>query len=674
MERKKKKRKELDKQIEDIENILEEENESSEDRIKRLEKLLEKLIEIAEEPDEEDEILSQIKSSLDDIRTYLLTKDESLIEGRLKELEVTIKDYMRKIREDENRQLEEIKLLLRSIQEKQSIKDSRIEELEQEIRNLRDIVVHINKIIDTDADRRKEALSELRERLKSLEDRIRELFEEVEDKESIKKLHTDLMDTRDAILYTLSKLEEMEAKDLEAVEHLVEEVRNELRELKDREMDEEVEKRLDRISKQLKAIISTVTKNSKALERYGPQIGEILEEVRSLEEQISSTREEITQSRKEVNEYMKTLLKRLDDNLSSLSSSLRDVLLQTLREEEKNLEKHFEELREEVSKLHDDVVGIVSSLKQEDIISMLKEVEEQLKVLSERTEKGIVDRKEIKEHIERLEHRLEDVENAIPREEFERVKEVLRRIESSLKALNEKIGRAGAVITEEDLKTIIRDIEELRVKARLLKDAGLPEVMEKLLEDAYKLRNSIKEVESSTVRIPKHMEEIEKTLKSTREVADALEEVIKRKVESIETILEHISKIGENTGVTGSHIIKKRVSKLKKDTKLMKDITSIIKRIESLTRKVSRNISTKRIKAKISVPDTKEAAMKILLDRARKLKPGESLDVDALARSRGAEERVFREAAEELSRIGEIALRLEKPFLPFFGGWKLRRL
>ena len=704
--RRKKKPEDIDSRIEEIEKIIEEEPSDSEEikkLLKRIDAIVEVLLKAATEEDEEDVLLAEIKSGLDELKDSIAEVKPDVeplvkaLEEKFDKLEEVLTSRIareiRNLHDEELLYLSDIKKSLdemrRTLEEERKREEERLEILEKEISLIKDVVGHINKVLDADVSQRKESLKELKKRLTSLEEELKRIAQEVESPEHVERinnLHEELKKTKDSILYAISKLEDMEARDLELVEHALEEVKGEITSImehisemeKRAEVDETrlsaLEEGVNKITKRMKALLRLSTKNTKILEKYAGELADIIAVTSSLEAKLKELKEMEERQAELMEEYVSNLFKRVDESLADLLSKLRDLVLENMRKREKSVDAHINALKNELANIHSELGNLLVLLKQYDVTSELKEIEEHLKTLSERVEKGIMDKGEIREQLEIIEKRLDIIEKALPTKDLEALKASLKKVEESLSSMESRINRAGAIISHDDLKQIIRDLEEVRVHARLLKDSGVVTAMEELHRKVEEFKKTIESLPEETLHVSEDLEHLEELIKEVAEIASQVEEIAKSKAESADKLAEYAETIGRSAGVVGSHLVRKRSREIKKKSRVMMEIARIARKIEQRAKKIRDGIKKKSVKSPEVVVDEKEHVRKLLLDALKKLRPGEALDLAEFSRKRGLDYDTVKKAAEEIVRVGELAVRLDRPILPFLGSWKLKRL
>lgn len=669
--------------IEELEKLLEEDegdkntSKMDDDLKKKIETLINIIMEVANSTEDE-ELLMEIKEDLEEVLSrleelkgaYDTEKIEQILEKEAAAILKVVKE-VRTLREEINKfrevsgVVEEIK---RFIEEERRAREREISELEKELEAIKETVNHVVDAVDEDIEKRMAVIKKLSEKLQTLEERLGERDNE--------ELVEELTKLREDLLGALEKIKLQGEKEIETISHLVEEMKENVSRLEQRLSELEAKEVLNieevkrlaaevrTVAKKSKRLLKIVGSNSQALSKYGADVADLLVLIHDIQAKVEHMLEERSEG------VPNELFHHLDQKLFEISALLRDVQLKGMEK----IEKEIDELRHDLENLHAEVGSLFVTMKTADPTAELKEIEKILEDLTDKADKGILSNEEVKEKLSLIEKRLEDIVSLIPVNEIKMMLELAKQIETKIDQLHEKTDKAAAVITKDDIKDILRDIEELRAAARFLKEVGLREELEQMKKVVEELEEKLSPIPERTIHIRGRVDELEEVIRELREHAEELEHILNEKLKLIASISTHVEKLGRKTGVVEAHLLKKKVGEAKKLVKSVTEVTKVVKRTEKKLKTTKEKIEKKRPQVVIKRYDNVELAARALFNAIVDKPHGYELDIDRYAEKKGGKKEVFRKAAQLLVRRHPDALKLEKPLLPFFGTWKLKKI
>ncbi len=709
---KKRKKAEIERKLEEFYRQLEEEGttEALEDvkrlayesrqLLRKVDTLVELLMQAAESEEEEEEkkVLMDIVKELQELREQLketaelrhildgISETQKDILEKIKILEASLEKSMNVRFSEVTEDLEKLKEVLPVVEEVRSYIKRQLEEkdwlekelalIDKEIAALTDAVQTFQTLLKGDVEERKKAMEDLNKRIEDILTKVMQLRtalpeEQRKSMESLEQRLSGLLSGVHALLETVKSEEESQRKlietllgqirsDVETIAGKVDEMEKNI-ELVDREDLETIKTSLQEMEERMHALVDRLQKNSEALKTHASDVAELLMRMHDVSERLNSIEQEVSSRFSVIAERLKVF-----EDVDKRLRILEDQIASLRREKEETATKETEELRKMLAMVHAELSSLIDSLHRHDVLKELEDLHKDIKETMELINSRVLSKEEAGRKLAELSNRLAELEEIMQHNSPEPIKQRMEEISKKLDDLLKTVGKASAVLTEEDLRDILREIEELRAKARMLRDAGIYSELEKIAE-------MLKKTENKKIKVAPTPEKIRKEIAKVSRDAEMAKEIAKEKRKKIAEMKKDIQKLEKiSSNKTAARLVLKRVERIDRIAKAMEELDRLSKSVEKKLEKLEKQVEKKKVKVIMGNVDPDAAAVRIVSRIIRHMKPGERIDLEKVQKKTGISRNVLKRVVTDLERSGEYGIKVHRPL--FFGKWYIERL
>ncbi len=624
----------------------------------------------------------QALSALKDLKEHLDSSISSAKSDILSAISSDHEELLKKLSDLEkiSSALDEIRSYIKKQYAENEWASQQFSELEKELAALNLAVDSIHKVIDGDVDQRKEALSHLSERLEEVLSKLStiQMHAGEDTAQRIAELQTSLKSLSQQISDAYEKILQAESKNASLYEELLKTLDSRLSALEaelendpSRATASAVRKELEQISQQLTNVTDILVQDHGLLSKHSGTAAELLSRVQVLQARVDELSGSVgaISDLSERQKQIESLLDSLHGDVSSLRRQLRDL-------KASDLHKKLDDLKTSISVVNSEIMGVMELLKRYDVSSQLKEIVNSLSKLSEAVDSQKISREQASAEIARLEEELARISDILSSADLEHLKNRLETIHADVLAVHDRIKSARAILGEEDLKGILKDLEAMRAAVRKFRDYGLSDEIDELHSKILRLKKELAEhvdaVEKGNIHhsalADRHVAvmKVAKPLVDTSAMVAAVASVHGSHAKEIK---RNARKIAKYTGSVHAHLVAAHADRIVAHAKAAKDVERLARKINKELEKTQRTISSKRgiVTAGASSVDPEKAVLNRVLKYVSHMRPGDSISIADLAEELGVPKGVLQRVLAKLVHSGERRLRFRRPILGLFG-------